>query len=229
MGKSLAIDGSDLPRTPTGSGSCPKRARAEAERVSDPDASWGHRSAVCPRNGGGYYGYKVHAAVDTLTGLPVAWTVETAKEAETTFALRLLDGALGHRFAVKIAIMTSATTTARSTMAAWTAASARSRRFARRRPSSATITRHRLASTTSGRSPGPTTSGRQPSGRCPTGECAPKSTWNKADRLHPLILRHTAKSDALYKSRGAVEREFERLKHEALLPLRRPWSVCTPI
>jgi transposase len=57
--------------------------------------------------------------------------------------------------------------------------------------------------------------------RCPTGECQPKSTWIKADRLHPLIPRHTARSSALYKSRGAVEREFGRLKHEwALLPLR---------
>jgi len=57
--------------------------------------------------------------------------------------------------------------------------------------------------------------------RCPTGECKPKSTWIKADRLHPLIPRHTAKSSALYKSRGAVEREFGRLTHEwALLPLR---------
>jgi len=57
--------------------------------------------------------------------------------------------------------------------------------------------------------------------RCPTGECQPKSTWIKADRLHPLIPRHTERSAALYKSRGAVEREFGRLKHEwALLPLR---------
>jgi hypothetical protein len=39
--------------------------------------------------------------------------------------------------------------------------------------------------------------------------------------MHPLIPRHTARSKALYSSRGAVEREFGRLKHEwALLPLR---------
>jgi hypothetical protein len=43
----------------------------------------------------------------------------------------------------------------------------------------------------------------------------------KGSRLNPLIPRHTAKSRALYKSRGAVKREFGRLKHEwALLPLR---------
>ena len=54
--------------------------------------------------------------------------------------------------------------------------------------------------------------------RCPTGECKPKSMWVKADRLHPLIPRHAKRSSALYKSRGAVEREFGRLKHE--------WTSC---
>ena len=57
--------------------------------------------------------------------------------------------------------------------------------------------------------------------RCPTGECDPKSRWVEADRLHPLIPRETARSAKLYRSRGAVEREFGRLKHEwALAPLR---------
>jgi hypothetical protein len=56
---------------------------------------------------------------------------------------------------------------------------------------------------------------------CPTGECDPKSVWVKADRLHPLIPRESKRSRKLYRSRGAVEREFGRLKHEwALLPLR---------
>jgi hypothetical protein len=57
--------------------------------------------------------------------------------------------------------------------------------------------------------------------RCPTGECQPASTWIKADRLHPLIPREPERSAKLYRSRGAIEREFGRLKHEwALLPLR---------
>ena len=56
--------------------------------------------------------------------------------------------------------------------------------------------------------------------RCPTGECKPASTWVKADRLHPLIPRETERSRKLYRSRGAIDREFGRLKHEwALLPL----------
>jgi transposase len=45
--------------------------------------------------------------------------------------------------------------------------------------------------------------------------------WIKADRLHTLIPRTTARFKALYHQRGAVEREFGRLKHEwAMLPLR---------
>ena len=43
----------------------------------------------------------------------------------------------------------------------------------------------------------------------------------KADRLHPLIPRETRRWRKLYQQRGAVEREFGRLKNEwALLPLR---------
>jgi transposase len=57
--------------------------------------------------------------------------------------------------------------------------------------------------------------------RCPTGECRPASEWVKADRLHPLIPRTTERFKAIYHQRGAVEREFGRLKHEwAMLPLR---------
>ncbi len=57
--------------------------------------------------------------------------------------------------------------------------------------------------------------------RCPTGECKPASVWVKADRLHPLIPRETLRWKGLYKRRGAVEREFGRLKHEwGLSPLR---------
>ncbi len=33
--------------------------------------------------------------------------------------------------------------------------------------------------------------------RCPTGDCQPKSTWRKADRLSPLIPRTTERSEAL--------------------------------
>lgn len=55
----------------------------------------------------------------------------------------------------------------------------------------------------------------------PTGECRPASTWIQADRLHPLIPRETLRFKSLYRNRGAVEREFGRLKNEwGLTPLR---------
>jgi len=51
----------------------------------------GHRSAVSTRKGGGFYGYKLHLAVCTATGLPLAWRVETARHHESKFVAPLLD------------------------------------------------------------------------------------------------------------------------------------------
>ncbi len=57
--------------------------------------------------------------------------------------------------------------------------------------------------------------------RCPKGECSPASAWIKADRLHTLVPRESARWKKLYRRRVSVEREFGRLKHEwGLLPLR---------
>jgi hypothetical protein len=104
LGRDVAIDGSDLPAYANGQRYLSKHG-PERERYSDPDASWGHRSAVSTRKGGGYYGYKIHAAVDVATDLPLAWTVDTASRAEQTFALGLLDAAHERGFAIKTAIM----------------------------------------------------------------------------------------------------------------------------
>jgi hypothetical protein len=80
------------------------RERADSE-FSDQDASWGHRSAVSTRKGGGYYGYKLHAAVCTTTGLPLAWTVETASAAEYKRVMPLIDKARARGLAVETAAM----------------------------------------------------------------------------------------------------------------------------
>src|SRR5213079_643528 len=57
--------------------------------------------------------------------------------------------------------------------------------------------------------------------RCPSGECSPASVWVKANRLHPLIPRESKRWGDLYRGRGAVERQFGRLKNEwGLKPLR---------
>jgi hypothetical protein len=103
MGANVAIDGSDMPAYANGQRYLSKNG-PERERYSDPDASWGHRSAVSTRKGGGFYGYKIDAAVCTATGLPVAWNVRTASEHETSFALPLIDAAKARGFAVSVAI-----------------------------------------------------------------------------------------------------------------------------
>src|SRR5207245_5612516 len=56
-GRSLAIDASDMPAFANGQRYVRKNG-PERERFSDPDASWGHRSAVSTRKGGGFYGYQ---------------------------------------------------------------------------------------------------------------------------------------------------------------------------
>ena len=71
-GTDVAIDASDLPAYANGQRYLSKHG-PERERYSDPTASWGHRSAVSTRKGGGFYGYRLHAAVCAVTGLPLAW------------------------------------------------------------------------------------------------------------------------------------------------------------
>jgi hypothetical protein len=69
IGRDIAIDASDMPAYANGQPYLSKGGR-ERERFSDPDATWGHRSAVSTRKGGGFYGYKLRAAVCTATGAP---------------------------------------------------------------------------------------------------------------------------------------------------------------
>ena len=70
----------------------------ERQTYSDPDASWGHRSAVSTRKGGGFYGYRIHAAVCAVTGLPLAWQVETARSHESNYVASLLDAVRARGF-----------------------------------------------------------------------------------------------------------------------------------
>ncbi|MEX1141415.1 MAG: transposase [Thermoleophilaceae bacterium] len=103
-GDDVSIDASDMPAYANGQRYVSKGGR-ERERFSDPDASWGHRSAVSTRKGGGFYGYKLQAAVCAKTGLPVSWQVETAKAHESMFAAPLIDAARARGFAVETASM----------------------------------------------------------------------------------------------------------------------------
>ena len=130
-GRNIAIDASDMPAYANGQRYVSKNG-PERERYSDPDASWGHRSAVITRKGGGFYGYRIHASVCTATDLPVAWTVATAREHESTFVASLLHTVASAGSSPRRARSTRATTTAASTASAPTATACRSSRSARR-------------------------------------------------------------------------------------------------
>ncbi len=220
MGRDVAIDGSNLPAYANGQRHVSNGGKLR-ERFSDTDASWGHRSAISTRKGGGYYGYKVHAAVCVITGLPLAWTVETAKAAETNFALPLIDTARARGFTPRTAIMDKGYdnepihTGCMSRDICPVTALKQTPRVQRGEhlPPSCEHGTWTFA--------GADLKRKRTKWRCPTRECQPAGVWVKADRLHPLIPRESRRSRKLYKSRGAVERGFGRLKNEwALFPLR---------
>jgi hypothetical protein len=215
MGREIAIDATDMPAYANGQkydGSGPRK-----KPFSDPDAAWGFRSAVSTRRGGGFYGYKLHAAACAKTGLPLAWQVESGNRQETNFALPLLDAVTARGFMPEACAFDKGydhganyagceergvrpiiplRSNARGVgvpeceHGTWTFAGADFKRHAAKY-------------------------------RCPTGECSPKSTWIKADRVNPLVPRGTKRFRELYRGRAAVEREFGRLKNEyGLTPLR---------
>lgn len=220
-GRDLAVDASDMPAYANGQRFVSKNSTTERNWRTDPDASWGHRSAVSTRRGGGFFGYRLHAAVCTATDLPVAWTVETAKANETRFAADLID-----------------TAQRRGLMAA---SACMDKGYDQRPVYEQCAERDCLPLIPLRQTPDVKRGDDAPPScdhgvwnfagadrkrgaskwRCPSGECSPASTWIKADRLHPLIPRETDRWKAAYRKRAAVEREFGRLKTEwGLGPLR---------
>src|SRR5487761_804144 len=221
MGETAAIDRSDMPAYANGHRHLFKDGPERTHYAPDPDASWGHRSAISTRKGGGYYGFKLHSAVCTRTGLPVAWTVRTAKDAEIEEVSDLFNALTRRGFAPGVAVMDKggaggpiymeceergirpviALKMTAGVKAGWD------------KPPSCEHGTWRFAGSDAKRGAS--------KWRCPSGECQPASVWVKADRLHPLIPRNTARFKALYREPVAVEREFGRLKHEwGMLPLR---------
>jgi hypothetical protein len=104
FGRDVAIDASDLPAYANGQRYLSKNG-PERKRYSDPDASSGHRSAVSTRKGGGFYGYRIHAAVCLATDLPVAWQSATARTHESTFVPGLLDSAREYGFQPGVCVL----------------------------------------------------------------------------------------------------------------------------
>ena len=174
LGVEIAIDGSDMPAFANGQ-KFVSRNGPERKRFSDPDASWGHRSAVSTRKGGGFYGFKLHMAVCTRTGLPLAWRVETARSHESNYVAPLLAAVKARGFQPQTAAMDKGYDYNR----VYEEARARG--------------------------------------------CVPIVARKKTRYATPLtaIPHGSAEWKRLYRNRGAVEREFGRLKHDyALAPLR---------
>ncbi|MCY4088014.1 MAG: transposase, partial [Actinomycetia bacterium] len=198
-----------------------KKNGPERERYSDPDASWGHRSATSTRKHGGFYGYKLHAAVCARTDLPVAWHVTTGSTHEASQAEKLLGAIKSHNFKPETATLDRGYDS-RFVYDACHQAGAlpviplrktKAVKQGKHRPPTCEHGTWTFAGTDFER--------KLTKWRCPTGDCQPKSRWRKASRLHPLIPRETKRWGNLYRGRASVEREFGRLKHDyALTPLR---------
>jgi len=220
LGATVAIDASDMPAYGNGQRYLYKGG-PERKRYSDPDATWGHRSAVSTRAAGSFYGYKLHQVVCAETGLPLAWRVETAKASESTFAMPLLDAVKARGFRPEVAIMDMGY----DHEAIYADCEQRDCHpiIPLRETPAVKAGKHRPPVCEHGEwtFAGAETKRRAAKWRCPSGECSPASKWIGASRLHTLIPRGTARWKKLYRLRGSVERENGRLKHEwALLPLR---------
>jgi transposase, IS5 family len=220
-GRDLAIDASDMPAYANGQRFVSKNSEVERNWHADPDASWGHRSAVSTRRGGGFFGYRLHAAVCTATDLPVAWAVETAKAHETLSVAPLLDtakrrGAMAATAACDKGYDNNRVYAELSERDCLPLIPLRQTPDVKRGDDQPPCCEHGVwtfagADRKRGRA----------KWRCPSGECRPASTWVAADRLHPLIPRESKRFKAAYRKRAAVEREFGRLKHSwGLGPLR---------
>jgi hypothetical protein len=220
LGSTVAIDASDMPAYANGQRYLYKGG-PERKTYSDPDASWGHRSAVSTRAAGSFYGYKLHQAVCADTGLPPAWRVETAKDAESTYAVPLLESVRQRGFRAEVAVMDMgydheaiyAEYEERGCHPVIPLRETPAVKAGKHRPPTCEHGEWTFAGSDAKR--------QAAKWRCPTGECAPASRWIGASRLHTLIPRGTDRWKKLYRLRGAVERENGRLKNEwALLPLR---------
>ena len=200
LATNLAIDGSDLPAYANGFRDLPNGK--PRDHYADPDASWGHRSAISTRKGGGYYGYKIHAAVCTKTDLPIAWRTETACDSEHEHMPSLLDTVIRRGFTPSTCAMDKGY----DGSAIYAACEDRDVRPVI--PLKMTIGvvngLHKPPICQHGEwtFAGADTKRGASKWRCPKAACKPGSVWIKADRLHTLIPRSTDRWKAIYRTRG---------------------------
>ncbi|HEY1915528.1 MAG TPA: transposase [Streptosporangiaceae bacterium] len=221
MGKTVAIDGSDMPAYANGHKHVGNKNGPLRTRWADPDAGWGHRSSISTRKGGAFYGYKLHAVVDTATELPVAWSVKAANEPEQAEVGGLLDAVIGRGFTPNVCVMDKgydgepmyAVCEDRDIRPVIALKETIAVKAGKHKPPTCEHGEWTFAGSDAKRGAS--------KWRCPAGECKPASVWIKADRLHPLIPHGTDRHKTLYKKRTSVERAFGRLKNDyALTPLR---------
>ena len=188
LGSTVALDGSDLPAYANGQRFLRKGGPLR-RKYSDPDASWGHRSAISVRKGGGYYGYKIHAAVDTATGLPVAWQVETARDSEVPVVPTLLDRLAERGWTTTYAVLDKGY----DAEGVYDGCEARGIRPIIPLCKTARVVRgeHKPKVCDHGTWTFAGSDAKRGASkwRCPTGECTPASMWVKASRLHTLVPR----------------------------------------
>jgi hypothetical protein len=161
---------------------CP-RAAPERERFSDPDASWGHRSAISTRKGGGFYGYKLNAAVCTRT------EVETARTHEASLADTLLA-----QVRERVAAQTATLDQGYDTQPVHNACHANGMLpvipLKATHAVSVARTGHPSASTASGRSPEPTSNGTRRSGAARLASASPQACGaRRLDCNHSSLAR----------------------------------------
>jgi hypothetical protein len=219
-GIDIAVDASDLPAYANGQRWLYKGGPMRMG-FSDPDASWGHRSAISTRKGGGFYGYKLHVAVCARTDLPLAWRVESGSVQESLFPMQLIGEVRRRGFAPMTAAMDKAYDhpgiyDACHQSGCIPIIPLRMTRDVQADPYEAPECTHGLWTFA-----GADFGNRRTKWRCPTGQCAPMSVWRKASRRNPLLPRKSDRWRSLYFGRGSVERNFARLKQEfGLVPLR---------